>query len=64
MQYGIMTGRVGNSIVLGSQKGYEQLVLSVKGAKKIATVERFDNLIENVVPDESSPDLNELRKAY
>ena len=37
-------------------KGYEQLVLSVKGAKKIATVERFDNLIENVVPDESSPD--------
>lgn len=46
-------------------KGYEQieqLVLSVKGAKQIATVERFDNLTENVVPDESSPDLNELRK--
>jgi len=43
-------------------KGYEQLVLSVKGAKKIATIDRFDNLIENVVPDESSPDLNELRK--
>ena len=43
-------------------KGYEQLALSVKGAKKIATIDRFDNLIENVVPDESSPDLNELRK--
>jgi hypothetical protein len=39
-------------------KGYEQIVL----AKKIATIERFDNLIRNIVPDESSPDLNELRK--
>ena len=43
-------------------KGYEQIVLSVQGAKKIATIERFDKLIGNVVPDESSPDLNELRK--
>ena len=43
-------------------KGYEQLVLSVKGAKRVATIDRFDNLIVNVVPDESSPDLNELRK--
>ena len=43
-------------------KGYEQLVLSVKGAKKIATIDRFDYLIGNVIPDESSPDLNELRK--
>ena len=43
-------------------KGYEQLVLSVKGATKIATIDRFDNLIANVVPDESSPDLSELRK--
>ena len=40
-------------------KGYEQIVLSVQGAKKIATIERFDKLIGNVVPDESSPDLNE-----
>ena len=43
-------------------KGYEQLVLSVKDAKKIATIDRFDNLIGNVVPDDSSPDLSELRK--
>ena len=43
-------------------KGYEQLVLSVKGATKIATIDRFDNLIANVVPDESSPDVNKLRK--
>ena len=43
-------------------KGYEQIVLSVQGAKKIATIDRFDKLIGNVVPDESSPDLNELRK--
>ena len=43
-------------------KGYEQIVLSVQGAKKIATVDRFDKLIGNVVPDEFSPDLNELRK--
>ena len=43
-------------------RGYEQLVLSVKDAKKIATIDRFDNLIGNVVPDESSPDLSELRK--
>ena len=43
-------------------KGNEQIVLSVQGAKKIATVDRFDKLIGNVVPDESSPDLSELRK--
>ena len=43
-------------------KGYEQIVLSVQRAKKIATIDRFDKLIGNVVPDESSPDLNELRK--
>ena len=43
-------------------RGYEQLVLSVKGAKKIATRDRFDSLLKNVVPDDSSPDLSELRK--
>ena len=43
-------------------KGNEQIVLSVQGAKKIATIDRFDKLIGNVVPDESSPDLSELRK--
>lgn len=37
-------------------------MLSVKGAQKIATIDRFDYLIGNVVPDESSPDLSELRK--
>ena len=34
----------------------------MQGAKKIATIERFDKLIGNIVPDESSPDLSELRK--
>ena len=43
-------------------KGNDQIVLSVQGAKKIATIDRFDKLIGNVVPDESSPDLSELRK--
>ena len=43
-------------------RGYEQLVLSVKGAKKIATLDRFDSLLKNVVPADSSPDLSELRK--
>ena len=43
-------------------KGNEQIVLSVQGAKKIATIDRFDKLIGNIVPDESSPDLSELRK--
>ena len=43
-------------------KGKDQIVLSVQGAKKIATIELFDKLIGNVVPDESSPDLSELRK--
>ena len=43
-------------------KGKDQIVLSVQGAKKIATIERFDKLIGNIVPDESSPDLSELRK--
>ena len=43
-------------------KGKDQIVLSVRGAKKIATIERFDKLIGNIVPDESSPDLSELRK--
>ena len=43
-------------------KGYEQLVLSVRGAKKIATVDRFDQLIENVTQDESSPDRKEIRE--
>ena len=43
-------------------KGKDQIVLSVQGAKKIATFERFDKLIGNIVPDESSPDLTELRK--
>ena len=32
-------------------KGNEQIVLSVQGAKKIATIDRFDKLIANVVPD-------------
>ena len=43
-------------------KGKDQIVLSVQGARKVATIERFDKLIGNIVPDESSPDLNELRK--
>ena len=43
-------------------KGKDQIVLSVQGAKKIATIELFEKLIGNVVPDESSPDLSELRK--
>ena len=43
-------------------KGKDQIVLSVQGAKKIATIERFDKLIGNIVPDESSLDLSELRK--
>ena len=43
-------------------KGYEQLVLSVRGAKKIATVDRFDHLIENVAQDDSSPDKAEILK--
>ena len=43
-------------------KGKDQLVLSVQGARRVATIERFDKLIGNIVPDESSPDLNELRK--
>ena len=43
-------------------KGKDQIVLSVQGAKKIATIELFDKLIGNIVPDESSPDLSELRK--
>ena len=43
-------------------KGNDQIVLSVQGAKKVATIDRFDKLIGNVVPDESSPDLSELRK--
>ena len=42
--------------------GQDQLVLSVDGAKKMATTERFDNLIRHVVPDETSPDVEELRK--
>ena len=40
----------------------DQLVLSVQGAKRVATIERFDKLIGNIVPEESSPDLDELRK--
>ena len=43
-------------------KGQEQLVLSVKDAKKIATVSRFDQLFENILPDDSSPDKAEIRK--
>ena len=43
-------------------KGYEQLVLSVRGAKKIAAVDRFDHLIENDAQDDSSPDKNEILK--
>ena len=34
----------------------------MKGANKIATLDRFDSLIRNVVPDESSPDVNEIRR--
>ena len=37
-------------------------MLSVRGAKKIATVDRFDQLIENVTQDESSPDRKEIRE--
>ena len=43
-------------------RGQDQLVLSVEGAKKMATTDRFDNLIKNVVPDDTSPDVEELRK--
>ena len=47
-------------------KGHEQLVLSVKNAKKIATVSQFDQLflgeLENILPDDSSPDKAEIRK--
>ena len=42
--------------------GQDQLVLSVEKPKKMATIDRFDNLIRNVVPDETSPDVEELRK--
>ena len=42
--------------------GQDQLVLSVEGAQKMATIDRFNNLIQNVVPDETSPDVEELRK--
>ena len=42
--------------------GQDQLVLSVEKPKKMATIDRFDNLIRNVVPDETSPDSEELRK--
>ena len=44
-------------------KGKDQIVLSVQGAKKIATIERFDKLIGNIVPDESSPDLSGTAQA-
>ena len=37
-------------------KGSDELVLSVQGAKKIATVMRFDQLLENVIQEETSPD--------
>ena len=43
-------------------KGQEHLVLSVMDAKKIATVSRFDQLLENILPDDSSPDKAEIRK--
>ena len=43
-------------------KGQEQLVLSVRGTKKIATVERFEHLIGNIIPDYASPDSIEIRK--
>ena len=43
-------------------KGGEQLVLSVKGAKKVAATVRFDSLLESLVYDEASSDLSELRK--
>ena len=43
-------------------KGYEQLILSVRGAKKIATVDRFDQMIGNVAQDDASPDKAEILK--
>ena len=45
MQYGITTGTRKEYYRLMVTRGYEQLVLSVKDAKKIATIDRFDNLL-------------------
>ena len=42
--------------------GQEQLVLSVNGARKTGTIDRFNNILGNVVPDETSHDVIELRK--
>ena len=36
--------------------------IAVEGAQKMATIDRFNNLIRNVVPDETSRDVEELRK--
>ena len=47
---------------LMTAKGYEQMVLSVKNANEIATIDRFDNLVENITLDESSPDWKEIRQ--
>ena len=44
-------------------KGKDQIVLSVQGARKVATIERFDKLIgKQLSLMNLQPDLNELRK--
>ena len=49
MQYGTTTGGKRKYYRLMITKGKDQIVLSVQGAKKIATIELFDKLIGNVV---------------
>ena len=43
-------------------KGSDELVLSVQGAKKIATVMRFDQLLDNVIQEGTSPDKTERER--
>ena len=38
--------------------------MSVRNAKKIATVLRFDQVSENILPDDSSPDKAGVRKLF
>ena len=51
-----------NYYLLLVNKGHVQLLMSVKTAKRIATVARFDQLLGNVLPDDSCPDKAEIRK--
>ena len=43
-------------------KGNEQMVLSVKDAKEIATIDRFDSLVDSITLDDTSPDYKEIRQ--